>query len=383
MASRSVLSVGLVAVNVALLWLGACSSPLSQSSPATAVPLISAAPSTNAEVPQSTLPPGPLPLSEPGPYFVGRLKIFVEDASRENRAFGITVWYPAAEGDSTRPTWDARPDLGGAPYPLIISSTKVASIFAPYIVSRGFAWASVDGLDSYQVMMDEMYNQPLDILFALNYIATNPPEMLKGLIDAERAGVIGYSFDGYNALSLSGARVDPEHYLRQCPQPDPTTQAILSGLSAYGCGPAQGWDTFVKRAGIPAVTDADGLWKPITDPRIRAVIPLAAEGWWLFGERGLAAVDRPVLMMTATQDPLYKENVLIFEHLGTPDKTFISFIGPDHFMIYDHLMVARMAHFAAAFFGYYLQRNEDMAIYFSEAFVRQEDGLAWGTYPID
>jgi predicted dienelactone hydrolase len=48
-----------------------------------------------------------------------------------------------------------------------------------------------------------------------------------GMVDAEHAGAIGYSFDGYNALALSGARIDPEHYLAQCPNPDPTTGAIL------------------------------------------------------------------------------------------------------------------------------------------------------------
>jgi hypothetical protein len=112
-------------------------------------------------------------------------------------------------------------------------------------------------------------------------------------------------------------------------------------------------------------------------------MPLAAEGWWLFGDRGLAAVDRPILMMSATHDPLYRENALIFEHIGTPDKTFISFIGPDHFMIYDHVMVARMAHFATAFFSYYLKGHADMAGYFSEAFVAQEAGLAWGLYAVD
>ena len=39
---------------------------------------------------------------------------------------------------------------------------------------------------------------------------------LEGMIDAEYAGVMGYSFDGYNALAMSGARVDPEFYLSQC-----------------------------------------------------------------------------------------------------------------------------------------------------------------------
>jgi hypothetical protein len=109
-------------------------------------------------------------------------------------------------------------------------------------------------------------------------------------------------------------------------------------------------------------------------------MPLAGEGWLLFGDRGLAAVDRPTLMLVATQDELYAEIALIYELLGTPDKTLISFVGPDHMMIYDPEMVARMAHFAVAYFGYHLQGREEMAWYFSEDFVSQFDDLAWGVY---
>jgi hypothetical protein len=83
-------------------------------------------------------------------------------------------------------------------------------------------------------------------------------------------------------------------------------------------------------------------------------------------------------MIVATQDGQYSENVLIYENLGTPDKAFISFVGPGHMMVYDREMVARMAHFAVAYFGYHLQGREDLAYYFSEDFVAQYDDLAWG-----
>jgi hypothetical protein len=82
----------------------------------------------------------------------------------------------------------------------------------------------------------------------------------------------------------------------------------------------------------------------------------------------------------ATQDLLYAENALIFEHLGTPDKVLISFVGPGHMMVFNSEMVARMAHFATAFFGTHLQGREDLAWYFSEDFVAQHDDLAWGVY---
>jgi hypothetical protein len=42
--------------------------------------------------------------------------------------------------------------------------------------------------------------------------------------------------------------------------------------------------------------------------------------------------------------------------------------------------VARMKHFAVAFFGYHLQGQKDYANYFSEKFVSKLEGMAWGVY---
>ncbi len=350
---------------------------------ATPVPPTATAPQPTPTAPQATLTPATFPLSEPGPYRVGVREFSAQDASRDGREVGVRVWYPAlpsedAAGKRTIPK--AEPDRNGVPYPLILSSAKMGAILAPYLVTHGFVWAGVTRIDSYERMNEEMIDQPLDILFALDQVASGLPEGLEGLIDAGRAGAIGYSFDGYNTLALGGARVDPAHYLAQCPDPDATTGAILSWLSAFDCGPAGAWDDFAAHAGEAITASEDGLWQPMTEARIQAVMPMAGEGWWLFGARGLAAVDRPALIIAATGDALYPENVLIFEHLGTPDKRLISFVGPDHMMVFDSKMQARMAHFAAAFFGYHLQGREDLVWYFSEEFVAQYDDLAWGVH---
>jgi predicted dienelactone hydrolase len=325
-------------------------------------------------------------LTEPGPYHAGKVTYALEDASRDNRPVGITVWYPALrpEGSSSPKSMVGTgrdPDPSGAPYPLVLSSTKVASILAPYLISHGFTWASVDKIDTWDVWDAELIEQPLDLLFALDKVASDPPEGLQGMIDADHAGAIGYSFDGYNALALSGARIDPEFYLAQCASPDATAEAVLSILpNRYQCALAGDWDEFEARAGEGITESEDGLWQAITDSRIRGVVPLATEGWLLFSDRGLASVDRPVLIIDGTLDPYYREDALIFDSLGTPDKTFISFVGQGHMMVYEPEIVARMGHFAAAFFGYHLQGREDMARYFSEDFVSQHDDLARGVY---
>jgi predicted dienelactone hydrolase len=341
-------------------------------------------PHPTAIVPSITLEPATLVLSKKGHFVVGTRKLNFHDAKRNERYVGITLWYPAVKPDTetgTGPFFEAKADKSGAPYALILSSTKVAELLAPYLVSHGFFWASVDRIDSYAHMNEEMINQPLDILFTLDQVASNPPEELEGMIDSEHVGVTGYSFDGYNTWALSGARIDPAYYLAQCPNPDPITKEILSPLSAFDCSPASAWDEYAAHAGNAITTNEDGMWLPMTDERIRAVIPMAGEGWWLFGERGLAAVDRPVLVLVGTQDELYPENVLIYDQVGTADKTMISFIGDGHMvMVYDPEHIAQIAHFVTAFFGFHLQGREEYARYFSQEFISQFDHFAWGVY---
>jgi predicted dienelactone hydrolase len=316
-----------------------------------------------------------------GPYFTGRRTFTAVDAARGGRQVKIDVWYPAIrpEGYTGTVAEDALPDPSGAPYPLILSSSVMARVFAVHLISYGFTWASVREINTYRVMHEEMYAQPLDILFALDQVASSPPPGLEGIIDADHAGATGYSFDGYNTLAMSGARVDPAYYQAQCPTPDAITRSILLSLSAFNCGPADRWEDFEAGVGERITDSDDDLWQPMTDPRIRAVMPMAGEGWWLFGEKGLAAVNRPVLMLAARDDPLYPENALIFEHLGAPEKTFITFLGEDHMMVMETPMARRMGHFAVAFFGYHLQGRQDLQAYYSPAWVSQFEDLVWGS----
>jgi hypothetical protein len=323
-------------------------------------------------------------LAEPGPYHVGyRPGTTWTDPDREGRPVSVTIWYPAElppgfSGETA--AVHAKPVRDGAPYPVILSSTVLARRLAPLVVSHGFVWVGVDGIDTYSSFNPEAVKQPRDILFALDKVAAEPPAGLEGMLDTEHAGITGYSFDGFNSYALSGARVDPAYYLAQCPTPDATTAALVGNrMSAFGCGPAKDWDAFAAKAGLAITTSDDGLWQPITDPRIRAVMPMAGEGWWLFGEKGLAAADRSMLVVAGTADELYDENAFMFDRLGTPEKTFVSFVGPGHMLILDPEWQKRIAHFATAFFGHRLAGRDDLARYYSEEFVAAHPELAWGT----
>ena len=221
--------------------------------PAGATPL--ATPQRIAPPPPTATPaPAWFPLAEPGPYAVGMRSLPTSPTppgviGRCPYGSGIPPCSPPCHADTPGFVADAPPDPSSGPYPVILSSSKVATIFAPYLVTHGFAWVSVDGLDSYPKMSLEMIDQPLDILFALGQVGSGPPDGLEGMLDTEHAGVIGYSFDGYNALAMSGARIDSDYYLGSCPTAD--AMAGLSGgqLSAYDCAPALEWDAVRQARG--------------------------------------------------------------------------------------------------------------------------------------
>jgi len=326
----------------------------------------------------------PLPISIPGSYAVGiRRNIAFVDDSRAGRKVTLTIWYPAEKPkDYTGPADmpDAKPDASAAPYPLIISSSKVGFLFAPLVVTHGFVYIGINGIDVYQQFGKESIDQPLDYLFALDQLTKSPPAGLEGLMDTENVGALGYSFDGTNALFLSGARVDPASYLNWCQQAVLQQTPYESWYLSYYCVTPEDWKGVEEAVGAEITTSEDGLWQPITDPRIKAVMPMAPDGAWLLGEKGLSYADRVVLMIQAGLDSPYQpaEGKFILEHLGSPEKSMVTFLGRDHMMIYDTDQVKRMAQLAIAFFGAQLQGKEELAQYYSEAYLAGFTDLAWG-----
>jgi len=387
-------SILLVLVMLFVSVTGSCATPTSVPPAAATSPLPPTAtmPATaeaaNLEITQE---PVPFPLSELGPYWTGKRTFTFEDASRDGRQIGITVFYPAvlpegSKGPQLLAGTNRDPDLSSAPYPLIITGPDSANYwFKTHLVSHGFVMAVVrypgpivDNLDLWVI------DHPRDILFVLDQIASCPPAGLEGIIDTGRVGVAGYSAESVDAFAVSGVRVDPEFYLLRCkeaPAMEPALPEMWELYVEITCNLAQMWDEFAARAGDSITFDDDGLWQPLTDERIRAV--MATGPAWLYGERGLAAVDRPILIVCATEDevvPYRIEPAYVFEHLGTPERFLISFVGQGHMMVFDPEQVKRMNHFAAAFFGTYLQGKSEYRNYFSEAFVSQFDDLAWGVY---
>lgn len=351
-------------------------------SPTLPPPTATFTPMPTLETPDATQTALNYPLSQPGPYFIGKRTYAFKDAQRNHRPIAITLWYPALkpEGYLGTVAKNAAPDMQAAPYPLLIMSTKVANQIGTTLVPYGFVIASAEVVQTGDRWDLWMVDNPLDLLFTLEQAAAGL-EGLEGVIDAENSGSLGYSFDGYNALALSGARIDPEYYLAKCSQANTLSPAPPEWWIHYICDLSEKWDEFVAHAGAGLTESPEGLWQPMTDPRIKAVMPMGPEGAWLFGERGLAVVERPILILAAGADEynfIDQEAIPIFQRLGSPDKAMITFAGQSHMMIFDTEYLKRMAHFIVAFFGYHLQGKADYAAYFSQAFVAARPELIWG-----
>ena len=330
---------------------------------------------------------GPPDPAQPGPYQVGEIAgIKVFDPSRQNRNVSVRLWYPAIvpEESAGNPPIDLEADTSGAPYPVIVMSSKVGRIFGTHLATHGYVIVGVDFQDSMPNWGIWLIDFPVDQAFALEQVIASPPAGLEGMLDDEKAGAAGYSFDGYDALALSGARIDPEYYKSKCQTAIPESPEPEAWWIDYICNMSGGWETFEERAANLSAGSDDGLWQPITSPLIKAVVTMAPEGAWLFGPRGLAAADRPALIVDGTKDDINYYNleaVTIFEQLGSEEKTLISFIDQDHFMIFNQEQVSLMKMLMTAFFGYHLKGEQEYLPYFSKAYINDQPGLAWGVYP--
>jgi predicted dienelactone hydrolase len=358
--------------------------------PANATLATATFPPVTATIPLGTQEPISSPLSEPGPYWVGKWEHTIFDGSRSDRQIKLTIRYPALkkrDDEGRLITFNAEPDLSEAPYPLILTDHDSGMyLFQSHLASYGFVMAIVDprGFSNEMPWNNYVIDVPLDFLFVLDMLTSNPPEGLGDVLDTNRVGVGGYSSGGLFSLALGGARINPEYYLSQCAQaPSLDFHHSFIGVDYY-CNLSERWDEFSSQMDAEITTVSEGLWQPTTDDRILAIMPMAPDSAWLYGAEGLAAINMPSLIIAGTEDQLISYELspcYIFEHLVNSDRILISFIGEQHMMVMKRKIISRINHFAVAFFGYYLQGKTEYADYFSEDFVAQCDDLFWGVYP--
>ncbi len=256
-----------------------------------------------------------------------------------DRPLTVEVWYPAAEGASgdteikaflrdatTEVTLkgqamrDADPATGAA-YPLVIVSHGypgnrfLMSHLAENIASKGYVVASIDHTDStYRTQAafgSTLVNRSLDQLFVLDEMARlsgDEASFLNGLVDANTAGIVGYSMGGYGAVITAGGGV---------------TETSVG----YGWGAPHG-TLAIHQAG-------SDTHNALPDPRIKTAVAIGPwgmnTGFW--DAEGLKGIQVPMLFLAGSQDmtSLYEKGVrAIWENASSVNRSLLTFDNAGH-----------------------------------------------------
>jgi predicted dienelactone hydrolase len=277
----------------------------------------------------------------PGLYTVGTTLFSIPDGDHTVKAY---ISYPVQINGA--------PDTSHAPYPLVVFSPGLGGdgwayhFLLSHLASVGFvaiAWTPRGEVVDFWA---GAATRPLDMELVIDYAEklTAPGGALAGLIDTGRTAIAGHSSGGWTALIGGGAQMD----LGWCTNPD--LVAKYSG-NCQEFVPHQ--QEIAAMLGLkPAPT---GLWPPIHDPRILAVIAMAPDGdIWGAEYGGVAAVRVPALIMTGSKDTINVPEFCaypIYEHIGSPKKTLVVFSEQDHsvFIGWNRDYVDLINHFVTAF----------------------------------
>jgi predicted dienelactone hydrolase len=165
---------------------------------------------------------------------------------------------------------------------------------------------------------EEFINRPRDITNLLNQVTqlNQTDSRFKKRLNLKAVGVYGHSLGGYTALAVAGAPLDPPYLKQVCanaPQEPIPDLSFSFQCRAQDLGPRV----------------------PFRDPRVKAVIATSPPSRVIFGEKGLASVAVPSLMVAASDDtvaPAVLEQVKPFALLPAPTY-LMTLVGATHFSV--------------------------------------------------
>ncbi len=319
-----------------------------------------------------------------------------------DRPLTVEVWYPAKLASGQAPAGqyraitrdgktevtlygkavrNAQPDTSGGPYPLLIISHGypgnrfLLSHLGENLSSKGYVVVSIDHTDSTYsdqgAFGSTLLNRPLDQLFVLGEMAklnaADPAGTLKGMVNADVTGLIGYSMGGYGVVNTIGG-------------------GYTAASVAFPWGTPNG-ALAVRQAGNPSYVAS-------MDKRIKAAVAFAPWGWnrGFWDAAGLAGIKTPVFYIAGSLDDVsgYSPGVrnifegsvnaprflLTFENanhnagapMPAPKETWLpvstlKFIPAEHYSdaVWDNARMNNIAqHFATAFLAKYLKNDTSM-----------------------
>lgn len=263
-------------------------------------------------------------LIEPGPYGVSyTLRTLTWQTPQGPRELHLAAWAPSDppnRGVDYRDLIDSEDATRDAPiaagsFPVAVFShghqgyAEVSSFLMEHLASHGWVVLAPDHTDN--TLFDgadratEIYWQrPMDLSAVLDWAEAPGDDPLAGHV-GEGAVVLGHSFGGYTVHALGGAAYDPAR-LAEC---------AAGGDDSPFCSTWSADNAAIFEAGLG-------------DPRVLALVSMAAGDFDLFGAEGLGAVQAPVLQLTGTEDP--GQGDALWEVFGRPGSLRVVLDGGGH-----------------------------------------------------
>jgi predicted dienelactone hydrolase len=269
--------------------------------------------------------------------------------------------------------------------PLVVLSHGFAAdrrflkYLAEHLASHGFSVAAIEhpgssietlaqislNLNPTQFLpASEFINRPKDISFLLDELERLDRGWgyLANKFNTQDVVAIGHSLGGYTALALAGGELDLKQLREFCQDRIPLGRAPADWLQ---CAAAQLPQTHLN----------------LRDPRIKRAIAFNPSLGHLFGDRGLAQVRTPTLILTSSDDsitPPLEHQLQPFKQL-IGEKYLISTIGSTHMSVTDisnmHSVMGRNT-LVHEVMGYEAEPVRELARAVSLAFVYQETAHA-------
>jgi predicted dienelactone hydrolase len=191
--------------------------------------------------------------------------------------------------------------------------------------SRGFVVAAPDHAKNTDYDFDDssanraaiQFDRPLDITFVTDQLIllnADPESFLRGLIDPEAIGMSGASFGGHTTMTVAGATPNLDYLAEYC----------QTNLDNWDICPLQ--DEIQKLYPGQRVIDQ-------SDPRMKAAMGLAPDGYGWFREAGMAKIKIPTMIMGGRKDtlcPLDTQQQPLYAGLGST-KYLLILNNADHF----------------------------------------------------